>query len=151
METTIDLETIEDATRRLGPVAYLATVTQAGDPHVSPVYPAFYESDIWVAVALDFVKVRNVRAHPRVNLHYQVLEANDMETLLIWGIATVRTGLGIRRALWNGVFDYDLNSFSPGGPETAEEIGFLQIALNRAVMAGNMGSEPRRRWLKSAG
>ena len=114
-------------------------------------YPAFYENDIWVAVALDFVKVRNVREHPRVNLHYQVLEANDMETLLIGGIATVRTGLGIRRDLWNDVFDYDLNSFSPGGPETAEEIGFLQIAPNRAVLAGNMGSEPRRRWLKSAG
>lgn len=136
--------------RRLGPVAYLATVTPSGEPHVSPVFPAFYESDIWVAVDLAYVKVRNVRSNPAVNIHYQVLESNDMETLLIWGTAVVCTGEKIRRTLWHDVFDYDLNSFSPGGPETAEEIGFLQIAPNRVVMAGNMGAEPRRRWLKSA-
>ncbi len=113
-------------------------------------YPVFHRDELWVAVGLDYVKVRNVRANPSVSLHYQVLESRDMETLMVWGIATVRTGEEIRRTLWYDVFDYDLNSFSPGGPETADEIGFLQIAPTRAVIAGNMGSEPRRRWLKSA-
>lgn len=149
IEDTIDLRMIEEATRRLGPVAYLATVTPSADPHVSPVYPAFYRGELWVAVGLDYVKVRNVKANPSVSLHYQVLESRDLETLMVWGTASVRTGMRIRRELWQDVFSYDLNSFSSGGPDTADEIGFLQIAPNRVIMAGSMGSEPRR-WLRTS-
>lgn len=107
-------------------------------------YPAFYQNDLWVAVGLDYVKVKNVQTNPSVSLHYQVLESRDLETLMVWGTALIRTGKSIRRELWHGAFGYDLNSFSPGGPDTADEIGFMQITPTRVIMAGYMGSEPRR-------
>jgi len=148
MVDQIRFQEVEEAARRLGPVAYLGTVTPSGKPHVSPVYPALYDEAIWVAVDLDYQKVRNVKANPEVQFHYQVLESTGLETLIISGTASVVVGRDVRRRLWEGVFDYDLNSVAPEGPETADGIGFLQIIVDRVVLAGRMGGAPQRRWAK---
>jgi len=145
----IEFQEVEEAARRLGPVAYIGTVTPSGKPHVSPVYPAFRDEAIWVAVDLHYQKVRNVEANPAVQFHYQVLESTGLETLIISGTAAVVVGSDVRKRLWEGVFGYDLNSVAPDGPETANEIGFLRVIADRAVLAGRMGGAPHRRWTKS--
>lgn len=51
-----------------------------------------------------------------------------------------------KRRLWNGVFDYDLNLFAPGGPDGSPDAGFLAITPLRALVLEGYGARGMRRW-----
>ena len=99
---------------------------------------------MWALVDRNSVKVRNLAANPRIALHWQVTEeGNGVE---VWGTAAYHGDLETKRRLWNGVFDYDLNLFSPGGPDNSPDVGFLAITPDRAVIITHYGAGGVRRW-----
>jgi hypothetical protein len=65
---------------------------------------------------------------------------------MIWGKAAVLTSLEDKRRLWDGVFSYDLNLFSPGGPDDSPKACFLEIVPERAVLLRNFGMGGREEW-----
>lgn len=54
--------------------------------------------------------------------------------------------LDTKRRLWSGVFDYDLNAFAPGGPESSPGTGFLAIRPERALVLKQYGMGGAQRW-----
>jgi PPOX class probable F420-dependent enzyme len=140
------LDEIKAEASRLSPWAHLATVGADGDPDVVPVHPAWDGDTMWVMVGADSVKVRNVAAHPKVALHWQVTEAGD--GVEIWGTAAVHDDLDTKRRLWDGVFDYDLNLFAPGGPEDSPATVFLSVEPERALALKAYGMGGRETWTR---
>jgi general stress protein 26 len=146
----VDFDAVRAQAARLSPWCHVATVTPQGTPHVVPVHPAFDLDGggggptIWAMVGVGSVKARNVRANPEVMLHWQVTEAGD--NLMVWGRATVHDDLATKQRLWEGVFDYDLNLFAPGGPEGSPETAFLAVAPARAVFSEFYGIKGRQEW-----
>jgi len=128
----------------LSPWAHLATIGADGKPDVTPVHPCWEGDTIWFLVGTDAVKSRNVAANPNVALHWQVTEKGD--GLEIWGVAAVFDDVETKRRLWNGVFDYDLNLFSPGGPDNSPGAGFMSITPERAVYLKTYGMNGIERW-----
>ncbi len=128
----------------LSPWAHLATVGADQQPDVSPVHPCWEGDTCWVMVGTGSVKARNVAHNPAVALHWQVTEVGDGVEL--WGSATLATDLETKRRLWDGVFDYDLNAFSPGGPDGSPETGFLAVAPERAIILRQYGMGGISRW-----
>ena len=51
-----------------------------------------------------------------------------------------------KRRLWDGVFDYDLNAFAPGGPDDSPGTGFLAITPTRALVLKQYGMGGMQRW-----
>jgi general stress protein 26 len=119
-------------------------VTPDGHPHVAPVHPAFDDGLVWAMTGVDSVKARNVRSTPEVMLHWQVTEAGD--NLMVWGRAAVLDDPGTKRRLWEGVFDYDLNLFAPGGADDSPGTGFLRVEPTRAVFTEFYGIKGRSEW-----
>lgn len=140
----MDFDAVRAQAARLSPWCHVATVTPQGTPHVVPVHPAFEGRTIWAMVGVDSVKARNVRRNPDVMLHWQVTEAGD--NLMVWGRAAVHDDPGTKQRLWQGVFDYDLNLFAPGGPEGSPETGFLAVEPARAVFSEFYGIKGRQEW-----
>jgi general stress protein 26 len=95
-------------------------------------------------VGVGSVKARNVKVNPEAMLHWQVTEAVD--NLMVWGRAAVFDDLDTKRRLWEGVFDYDLDLFAPGGPEGSPETGFLAVEPTRAVFMELYGIKGRSEW-----
>ena len=114
----MDLEGLIAEHKRFGAIVHLATVTPGGDPHVAPVHADWQGGRLYVMVGTDALKTRNIAANPSVALHYQVSEATGWDSLMLWGRASVLESLEDKRRLWEGVFSYDLNLFSPGGPDS---------------------------------
>ena len=83
-------------------------------------------------------------ANPNVALHWQVTEVGDGVEL--WGTAEVFSDVETKRRLWDGVFDYDLNAFAPGGPDNSPDTAFLAIAPTRALVLKQYGMGGLRRW-----
>lgn len=140
----MDLTDVARHASALSPWAHIATVGPDGHPHVVPVHPAFEGEVIWAMVGSDSVKARHVRDHPEVQLHWQVTEAGD--NLMVWGRAEVRDDLDTKRRMWDGVFDYDLDLFAPGGPDGSPDTGFLAITPTRAVFLAQYGLGGRSEW-----
>jgi len=140
----MDFDDVRAQAARLSPWCHVATVTPDGGPHVAPVHPAFEGRTIWAMTGVDSVKARNLRAHPDVMLHWQVTEAGD--NLMVWGRGVVHDDLETKRRLWEGVFDYDLNLFSPGGPDDSPGTGFLAVEPTRAVFSEFYGIKGRSVW-----
>ena len=140
----MDFENVRAQAARLSPWCHVASVTPDGRPHVAPVHPAFEAGTIWVMTGVDSVKARNVRANPDVMLHWQVTEAGD--NLMVWGRAAVHDDLETKRRLWTGVFDYDLNLFSPDGPDGSPGTGVLSVEPTRAVFSEFYGIKGRSVW-----
>ena len=46
----------------------------------------------------------------------------------------------------NGVFDYDMNIFSPGGPDGSPDTAFLRVVPVRAVYIKAYGMGGTQRW-----
>lgn len=130
----------------MGMWVHLATTAPDGAPHVVPVHPSWEDATLWVMVGLESVKVRNIGHDPRVMLHWQVGEDTGFDSLMVWGRAAVHDDLDTKRRLWTGVFDYDLDMFSPGGPEGSPETGFVAIEPERAVVLRAFGSAGREEW-----
>lgn len=128
----------------LSPWAHLATVGADGAPDVVPVHPCWEGDTLWTMVGTDSVKARNVAANPEVALHWQVTEVGD--GVEIWGTAEVFDDLDTKRRLWSGVFDYDLDQFAPGGPDSSPGTAFLAIAPTRALVLKQYGMGGMQRW-----
>ncbi|MEL6985055.1 MAG: pyridoxamine 5'-phosphate oxidase family protein [Actinomycetota bacterium] len=138
------LQDVIDTASGLSPWAHLATVGADGEPDVVPIHPCWEGETMWIMVGLSSVKARNVAANPKVALHWQVTEVGD--GVEIWGTAELFTDVETKRRLWTDVFDYDLNAFSPGGPDNSPETGFLAVTPNRAMVMKQYGMGGISRW-----
>jgi len=141
MTTLDDIRTFATS---LSPWAHLATVGADGEPDVVPVHPCWEDDVLWIMCGIDSVKARNVRDNPRVALHWQVTEVGD--GVEVWGTAEVFEDLDTKRRLWDGVFDYDLNVFAPGGPDDAPGTAFMAITPTRALLLRRYGMGGSERW-----
>ncbi|MEM9035377.1 MAG: pyridoxamine 5'-phosphate oxidase family protein [Actinomycetota bacterium] len=140
----MELEDVKAHGTRLSPWAHIATVGADGKPDVVPVHPCWEGEILWTMCGKDSVKVRNVAANPNVALHWQVTENGD--GLEVWGTAEYVDDLDTKRRLWDGVFDYDLNAFAPGGPENSPDTGFLAVRPERALYLAQYGMGGREVW-----
>jgi general stress protein 26 len=138
------LDTIKTAAAALSPWAHVATVGADGKPDVVPVHPAWEGDTLWFMTFGDSVKVRNLAHCPDVAMHWQVSESGDGVEL--WGTATVHDDLDTKRRLWRGVFDYDLDLFSPGGPDGSPGTVFVAVRPGRAVSIKAYGIGGREAW-----
>lgn len=143
----MELDEIKATAKSLSMWAHLATVGADGKPDVVPVHPCWEGDTLWTMVGLDSVKARNVAANADVALHWQVTEVGDGVEL--WGTASMHDDLETKRRLWEGVFDYDLNLFSPGGPDGSPDIGFLAVEPERALYVKQYGMGGRDTWKRA--
>jgi general stress protein 26 len=139
-----DLATVKAFAADLNPWAHIATVGPDGAPDVVPVHPCWEGDTLWSMVGTDSVKARNVTANPNVALHWQVTEKGDGVEL--WGTGEVFGDLETKRRLWDGVFDYDLNAFAPGGPDGSPDTSFLAVTPSRAIVLRQYGMGGIDRW-----
>ena len=144
---SIDLQDVRLAATALSPWAHLATVRADGSPDVVPVHPCWEGDDIWVMVGKDSVKSKNVSSNDQVAMHWQVTESGD--GVEVWGRASLHEDLETKRRLWNGVFDYDLNAFAPGGPDNSPDTVFMKIVPSRAFVMRAYGMAGTERWKAS--
>ena len=144
MPESVTLYEIKSFASSLSPWAHLATVGADGTPDVTPVHPCWEGDTLWAMVFDGSVKVRNTVENPNVALHWQVTEAGD--GVEVWGTASVHGDLETKRRLWDGVFDYDLNAFAPGGPDDSPQVAFLAVHPTRALIIRMYGMKGLDRW-----
>jgi general stress protein 26 len=144
MSETATLDEVRTFATELSPWAHLATIGADGFPDVAPVHPAWEAGTVWLMTGTDSVKARNIAAHPDIAMHWQVTEQGDGVEL--WGTATVHTDVETKRRLWDGVFDYNLGDFAPGGPDGSPEWSFVSIDPGRALIVLTYGMRGLRRW-----
>lgn len=141
---TIDLDDVKAFAGQLSPWAHLATVGADQQPDVVPVHPCWEGDTCWVMIGASSVKARNIAANPRVALHWQVTEVGD--GVEVWGAGEIFDDVETKRRMWDGVFDYDLSAFSPGGPDNSPDTVFLAITVDRAVILRQYGIGGVERW-----
>lgn len=139
----MNIEDIQTIGQQLSTRSYLATVGADGTPHVVPVHPGWEGTTMWIMTRRASVKVRNIEHAASVAMHWEVTAAGD--GLLVWGRAAVHNDLATRQRLWRGIFDYDLDMFSPDGPENPDT-AFISIDPERAVFAKAYGAAGVDRW-----
>ncbi len=142
----MELDEIKAKASALSMWAHFATVGADGKPDVVPVHPCWEGDVLWTMCGADSVKARNIAVNPNVALHWQVTEVGDGVEL--WGTAEVFTDIDTKRRLWNGVFDYDLNLFAPGGPENSPGTAFVAVHPERALYLESYGMKGSNRWSK---
>jgi general stress protein 26 len=142
----MDLQEVIDESKRLGEWAHVATVSPSGTPYVTPVHPCWEQETLWTLVGVDSVKVKNIQTSSLVSCHWQVSADTNFDSLIIWGNAELFTDIATKERLWDGVFDYDLNAFSPGGPTDSPDTGFMSIIPSKAIMLKGMGMGGRFEW-----
>ena len=147
MTDQLSLDAVKAHGTALSPWAHLATIGADQQPDVVPVHPCWEGDTVWIMCGLDSVKVRNIAHNPHVALHWQVTEVGD--GLEVWGTATVHADLDTKRRLWNGVFDYDLNLFAPGGPDASPDTAFIAVQPGRAMYMKAYGMGGVTRWTAS--
>lgn len=125
----------------------MATVGVDGRPDVVPVHPCWEGDVLWVMVGTTSVKARNIAHNNQVALHWQVTEVGD--GVEMWGRASLHDDVATKRRLWNGVFDYDLNAFAPGGPDNSPTTGFMRVDVDRALYLQMYGVKGRFVWARS--
>jgi general stress protein 26 len=140
----MDLEQVKEHGRALSPWAHLATVGADGKPDVVPVHPCWEGDTLWLMCGTESVKSRNIAANHNVALHWQVTESGD--GLEVWGTAELFTDVETKRRLWEGVFDYDLNLFAPGGPDASPDTAFMAVTPARALFLKAYGMGGSDRW-----
>lgn len=144
MSEAIDLDEVKAFAAGLSPWAHLATVGADGEPDVVPVHPCWEGDTLWTMLGASSVKARNIAVNDKVALHWQVTEVGDGVEL--WGTAELFTDVETKRRLWDGVFDYDLDAFAPGGPENSPGTAFLAVTPNRALVLKQYGMGGMQRW-----
>ncbi len=142
------LEEIKEHCKALSMWAHVATVRPDGMPDVVPVHPCWEGDTLWFMCGADSVKVRNLSTNPKLALHWQVTEVGD--GVEIWGTGEVFTDLETKRRLWNGVFDYDLNAFAPGGADDSPGTAFVAVTPQRALFLKTYGMGGVERWKADA-
>lgn len=138
------LDDIKSFAAHLSPWAHLATVGADDEPDVTPVHPCWDGDVLWIMCGTSSVKARNVADNPRVALHWQVTEVGD--GVEVGGTAEVVDDRDTKRRLWNGVFDYDLDAFAPGGPDDSPGTGFMAVHPTRALLLRGYGRGGVERW-----
>ncbi|MBG01480.1 MAG: hypothetical protein CL470_04340 [Acidimicrobiaceae bacterium] len=142
----MNLQEVIDESKRLGEWAHVATVSSSGTPYVTPVHPCWEQEILWTLVGVDSVKAKNIQTSPLVSCHWQVSVDTNFDSLILWGNAKLFTDIATKERLWDGVFDYDLNAFSPGGPTDSPDTGFMAIIPSKAIMLKGMGMGGRFEW-----
>jgi len=147
MTDSIDLEEFKAISAKLSPWAHLASIGSDNKPDVVPVHPCWEGDLCWVMTDRTSVKARNVAGNANIAMHWQVTEVGDGAEL--WGTAEMFTDLETKRRLWDGIFDYDLNDFAPGGPEDSPHAAFLAITAERVLALKQYGIGGMQRWSAS--
>lgn len=142
----MELSEIIEKSKQMGEWAHVATVSAGGTPYVTPVHPCWEGEVLWTMVGVDSVKAKNVAANPTVSVHWQVSPATAFDSVILWGDAEVHADVETKRRLWEGVFDYDLDEFAPGGPENSPDTGFMAIRPHKAVVLEQFGMAGRHEW-----
>jgi general stress protein 26 len=138
------LDDIKQFATTLSPWAHMATIGADGKPDVVPVHPCWEGDVLWLMCGTTSVKARNVAANPSVALHWQVTDVGD--GVEVWGDAEVVTDVETKRRMWEGVFDYDLNAFAPGGPDNSPDTAFIAVRPERALILKQYGMGGSDRW-----
>lgn len=145
MESLVtSLDDIKTDSRRYGPLAWVATASDGGEPHVAPVAVAWHGDDVLTFVRSDSRKVANLRGNPRATVHFAVGPNTNWDSCIVWGAVEIVDDDAGRTALWEKM-GYDLTPFEPGGP-TADSHVFLRIVPDRAVILRNYGIAGREQW-----
>ena len=144
MNETVDLQTIENESRRFGPIAYVATSGSDGEPHVAPVAVNWIDGRVVAFVLTASRKVRNVRQNARASVHFSVGESTGWDSCIVWGDVDVVEDVDGRRGLWSRM-GYDLSAFEPGGPEADSHV-FLVVTPKRATILRSYGIGGRATW-----
>ena len=142
----MDLQEIIDESKLLGEWAHIATVSPSGVPYVTPVHPCWEDQTLWSMVGTDSVKAKNIRSSPLASCHWQVGPETNFDSLIIWGRAELHADIETKQRLWEGVFDYDLNEFAPGGPTESVGTGFMAIIPTKALVLRAFGMGGRFEW-----
>ena len=140
----MDLEAFKEFATNLSPWAHVATVGADGAPDVVPVHPCWEGDTLWFMGGAESVKGKNLAHNDEVALHWQVTEVGDGAEL--WGTCEVFTDVETKKRLWDGVFDYDLNLFAPGGPENSPGTAFFAVTPKRALVLKQYGMGGAERW-----
>ncbi len=143
----MELTDVQSEAARLGGHVYVATVRPDGRPHSVPIVMCWLDDKVYGFVANPSVKVTNLRANPRVQLHWLVAEATNWDSLIIDGTADLIDTVDGRRALWDRM-GYDLSLFEPGGPEADSHV-FIEVTPERALLLRKYGVEGRDSWQRS--
>ncbi|MDF1598064.1 MAG: pyridoxamine 5'-phosphate oxidase family protein [Acidimicrobiia bacterium] len=141
----MDLPDVIAHSARLGPIVHLATVAPDGIPHVAPVHVDWHDRMLYCAVGRSSAKVHNAAANPSVCLHHQVTADSGWDSLMVWGVTRLLTSSSHKHELWS-VMSYDLNLFSPGGPDNSPETIFIEIKPSRALFLARFGFDGRSEW-----
>ncbi len=144
MTESVTLDAVKEFAAGLSMWAHLATVGADNKPDVVPVHPCWEGDVCWLMVGVPSTKSTNIAANPNVAMHWQVTENGD--GVEIWGTAELFTDLETKRRLWEGVFDYDLSAFAPGGPDNSPDTGFMAITVERALILKQYGMGGAQRW-----
>jgi general stress protein 26 len=142
----LTLEQVIAESKRIGIWMYVATVSKSGTPYVTPVHPGWEGETLWAMIELGSAKARNVAANPQVSCHWQVGEDTGMDSLMLWGTGRIVSDSETKHRLWNGVFDYDLAMWAPGGPDGCPDKGFVAITPSKAVLLRFYGAKGRGEW-----
>jgi general stress protein 26 len=144
MSDDCTLDDVKEFATKLSPWAHIATVGADGEPDVVPVHPCWEGDTLWTMVGTTSVKAKNVADNPKIALHWQVTENGD--GVEVWGTGEIFADVDTKRRLWDGVFDYDLNAFAPGGPDDSPDTAFLAITPTRALVIKQYGMGGLQRW-----
>jgi nitroimidazol reductase NimA-like FMN-containing flavoprotein (pyridoxamine 5'-phosphate oxidase superfamily) len=144
----MDVQQAQIEAKRLGRLAFLATVRPDGRPHAVPVVVAWHDDRVLGFVATSSVKVANLRVNPKLMVHWQVSQDTNMDSLIVEGDAEVIDTTDGRRALW-GAMGYDLAPFEPGGPEADSHV-FISLDPQRITFLKMYGAQGREVWTKPA-
>lgn len=142
----MELAEIIQESKRMGEWAHLATVSPSGTPYVTPVHPCWDGETLWTMVGVESVKAKNLAANTKVSCHWQVSPSTELDSVMLWGTGEVFSDLETKERLWDGVFDYDLNAFAPGGPEDSPDTGFVAITPTKAIFLKQFGQGGRFEW-----
>ena len=144
MSNDCTLDDVKAFASQLSPWAHIATVGADAEPDVVPVHPCWDGDTLWLMAGTTSVKANNIADNPKVAVHWQVTENGD--GVEVWGTAETFADLETKRRLWEGVFDYDLNAFAPGGPDNSPDTAFIAITPTRALILKQYGMGGLQRW-----
>ena len=141
------LDDVRSDSLRYGPLAYLATVTPAGEPHVAPTAVAWYGDEILTFVRTDSRKVANLRTNSRIAVHFAVGPTTNWDSCIVRGDVVIEETNAGRTNLWDKM-GYDLAAFEPGGPQSDNHL-FFRVRPTRATVLRAYGLKGRETWVRS--
>jgi general stress protein 26 len=126
----------------LGPIVYLATVSPAGRPHVSPVGLRLEAArNGYTATSRDSVKGRHLAAGSEVAVHWP--EGDGSRLLLLHARARLIDDPAEVRRCWDrGVLPYDPTTFWSGPDDP--QLRFVELEATVAIVTS--WGRPTRRW-----